>query len=133
MGVIGFDVDNDILNGEDAVFEFVGNGVGDAVAFADGEVSIDKQLNVHPEAEPAFTDAAFMDPEHLLLVKGDGADMFENVIRGGGVHDFLKGFFEDTDGVVADKGAGEQRGPGIRTGKKRTAVPGEGDSDDGGD
>ena len=133
MGVVGFHMNDDILYRQGTVFEFIGNGMCDPVAFPDGEVAIHKQLDIHPESESTFADPAFVDPENFLLVQGDGADLFQGFGGHRGVHDFVEGFFENTDGVVSNECTGEEGGPGIGPGEGRPSVSGERNADEGGD
>lgn len=133
MGVVGFHMNDDILNRQGAVFEFVGNGMGDPVAFPHGEVAIHQQLDIHPESESTFSYPAFVDPENFRLVQGDAADLFQGFGGNRGVHHLMEGFFEDADGIVSDERAGEEGGPGIGPGEGWTSVSGERNADEGGD
>jgi len=55
------DVDGHVAEGVVAVHEGVLNAVGDVVTVGDGDGSVDADVEVGDEGEPAFSDATFFD------------------------------------------------------------------------
>lgn len=74
-----FDVDEDfgdVVNaGQDAVFD----DVGDSVAGAYGDVSVDDDVEVDVVAEADFSDEAFFEADDAGDQGGDGADVLLNL------------------------------------------------------
>ena len=106
------DVDEDVPHGPGAADQAVLDAVGDRVAFADGQVRVDLDVDVHEVLQARLADAQGLDAEDAGDVQGLGADRGEQVGVGLAVHEDL-GVVPEQPGADPEDRPGDGRRGGV--------------------
>ena len=107
--VVGLDVDEDVGDLWLGFAEGFADGVGDVVAFADGERGVHADVEVHIEIEAHFAKAALIERADAGDFGGDGADLIFEGLGRCGVHRFVERGAQEHDAIPCDEAARELR------------------------